>query len=59
MDRKVQAWAKAAASGKGKWPPEKLAMAKRLAEKLKKHPEIDNPHALARWAVARGAKVKV
>jgi hypothetical protein len=33
-----------------------LAKSSRMAEKMKKHPDIDNPHALARWQVKRGAK---
>lgn len=58
MDEKIQAWARQAkAKGKG-WPTAKLAQAKRLAEKLKATPKVSNPHALARWMIARGAKAK-
>lgn len=58
MDQAKQEWAKQtkAAGGKG-WPLGKLKKAKALAEKMKPDGEIDNPHALSRWAVARGAIV--
>lgn len=58
MDKKVQAWAKkAAAKGTG-WPKEKLKAAKKLGKKLERAEGIDNPCALARWMVARGAKAR-
>lgn len=58
MDEKIQKWAKQAKKKGTGWPKEKLEEAKLLAEKLKGKSNIDNPHALARWMVARGAKVK-
>ena len=59
MDAKVQKWAKMTKSAGGKgWPVDKVRKAKKLAEKLKGSGAIDNPHALARWAVARGAVKK-
>jgi hypothetical protein len=42
-----------------KIPPEKREAIRTLAKKMKKHPEITNPYALAKWAVLkRGVKVK-
>lgn len=65
MDPKLAKWAKEAAEKDQKWPSGKLDKAKALAEKLKdKDAEkggkggVGNPHALARWAVARGEAVK-
>lgn len=55
MNKELEDWAKRRSEKKGnKWPREKLRKAKRLAEKMKGNPDIDNPHALARWAAARG-----
>ena len=53
MDPKTAEWAKKAAEKDGKWPADKLAKAKKLAEKLKGATGIDNPHALARWQTAK------
>jgi hypothetical protein len=41
---------------KKKMSKPKLRKAKRLAEKLKGKPGIDNPHALARYMVKRKTK---
>jgi len=41
-----------------KMTAKQLAEAKALAERLKKYPHITNPHALARWMVLRGVRVR-
>jgi len=57
MDPKLVAWAKKAEDKDSKWPLDKLAKAKKIAEKLKKsNPAFDNPHALSRWMTARAKK---
>lgn len=49
----IAAWAKKAAEDDTGWPVEKMKKAKRLAESMKGKDEIDDPHALSRWMVAR------